>query len=461
MPQESPASRGAVQAKDSKAFVGMTKYGHTLAYVCIAVALLGVAARVAVVAVPGEALRTPWGGGGDTGAYVLLAQNLAAGKGYAYAGQPTAYRPPVYPFFLAASMRVFGAHAIAAVRWLQFFVGLLTAWLCSATAGMIFGRAAMRPALALALIFPTLVIMTGEILTEALATLASAVFLYLLVRFREKASWGGLAALAAVVGLATLIHFNMALLGFVVLWAVLFWQTPLTKWRAVALTILLPGAIISPWLIRNYVVFHGAFVLSTEGGPTAAMGILAPQGRARPGDSERLIATLGWLPPMQLETNDANRLRLGDEATLNREAWKATFRLWREEGWRLIPLNVEKLGYFWLSTDQLVSTDSFRFVVRVARSAGVVAYWALLGLGIAGWFQLRAEKPELARIFLFYAVLVTILHVPFNMNTRLRMPFVDPWLAMLGGAGLLVAARWTGGAGRNEVQTRHAGECAR
>lgn len=425
---------------------GMGARSHTLPYCLIALLLLGLATRILVVALPGNALRTPWGGGGDTPAYVLLAQNLLAGKGYTYAGQPTAYRAPLYPFVLAASMKMFGAHAIAAVRWLQFTAGLLTVWLCAVSAGRIFGRAARKPALVVALFFPTLIIMTGEILTEALATLASAIFLYLLVRFSQRPSWARLAGLSATVGVATLVHFNMALLGFVVLWAV-FFQDPkmaLPRWRAVALTIVLPAAIISPWLIRNYVVFHGAFVLSSVGGPTAAMGILAPQGRARPGDSERLVAALGWLPPMQLETNDASRLRLTDEATLNRRAWRVTFHLWREEGWRLIPLNIEKLGYFWLSTDQLLSTDSFRFAVRVARWAGVLAYWALLALGIAGWFKLRAVKPELAHIVLFYAAVVTVLHVPFNMNTRLRMPFIDPWLATLGGAGVLMVAQRMG-----------------
>jgi hypothetical protein len=271
-----------------------------------------------------------------------------------------------------------------------------------------------------------------------------AIFLYLLARFFEKPSWGVLTGLAATVGLATLVRFNMALFGIVVLWAVVFWKMPLSKWRAVALTIILPGLIISPWLIRNYVVFHGAFVLSTEGGPTAAMGILAPEGRAQPGDSQRLIGALGWLPPMELETNDPSRNRIGDEASLNRQTWRVTFGLWRETGWGLVPLTIEKLGYFWLSTDQLLSTDAFRPIVRVGRAAGVLFYWALLALGIAGWFELRALKPELAYIFLFYAVLVTILHMPFNMNTRLRMPFIDPMLAMLGGAGLLMAVQWMG-----------------
>ena len=55
---------------------------------------------------------------------------------------------------------------------------------------MIFGRAARKPALIVALFFPTLIIMTGEILTEATATLVCAIFLYLLVRFWDEAVVG-------------------------------------------------------------------------------------------------------------------------------------------------------------------------------------------------------------------------------------------------------------------------------
>jgi 4-amino-4-deoxy-L-arabinose transferase-like glycosyltransferase len=431
-PRESPQSPSAFPARNGAKSLALS-YGF------LGLVLLGVIIRILVVALPGNELRSPWGGGGDTPAYVLLAQNLASGRGYAYAGQPTAYRAPAYPILLAASMKIFGSEAIAAVRWLQFLAGLLTAYLCSAVAGMIFGRFARRPALVVALFFPTLIIMTGEILTEALATLVSAIFLYSLVRFFKEPSWAILTGLAVMVGLATLLRFNMALFGFVVLWAVISWKIPMPEWRAVALTIFLPALIISPWLIRNYVVFHGAFVLSTESGPAAAMGVLAPQGRARPGDSERLVAALGWLPPMQLETNDPSRNRIGQESDLNRQAWRVNFGLWRETGWGLVPLTLEKLSYFWLSTDQLLSTNSFRPIVRAARSAGVLFYWLLLALGIVGWFKLRVLRPELAHVFLFYAVLVTILHVPFNMNTRLRMPFIDPWLAVLAGAGLLFA----------------------
>ena len=265
MPPPVPASRESSQSSSELPAQKGAK-NRALSYGFAALLLLGVIIRILVVALPGNAPRTPWGGGGDTPAYLLLAQNLISGRGYAYAGDPTAYRAPVYPLLLGGAMKLFGADAIAAVRWFQLAEGLLTVYLCSVVAGMIFGRSARKPALIVALFFPTLIIMTGEILTEATATLVCAIFLYLLVRFWAKPSWALLSGLAATVGVGTLVHFNMALFGFVVLWAVFFWKTPLPKWPAVALTIILPGLVIAPWLIRNYIVFHGALVLSTEGG---------------------------------------------------------------------------------------------------------------------------------------------------------------------------------------------------
>jgi hypothetical protein len=75
--------------------------------------------------------------------------------------------------------------------------------------------------------------------------------------------------------------------------------------------------------------------------------------------------------------------------------------------------------------------------VRIARAASVAVYWAILVLALFGWFQLRAQNPRLAQTFLLYAIAVTVMHLPFVMNTRLRMPFVDPLLAVLAGIGAL------------------------
>ena len=73
-------------------------------------------------------------------------------------------------------------------------------------------------------------------------------------------------------------------------------------------------------------------------------------------------------------------------------------------------------------------------------------YWLVLGLGVVGWLRLRSDEPALAQVLLMYALLVTVLHVPFNMNTRYRVTFMDPMLASLAGSTVLtIATRSLGG----------------
>jgi 4-amino-4-deoxy-L-arabinose transferase-like glycosyltransferase len=407
-----------------------------LRYCFIALVLVGVLLRVLIALLAGNGIRTPWGGGGDTQAYVLLAHNLIDGHGYAYAGEPTALRAPAYPLLLAGSLKLFGNYALAGMRWLQFGEGLTTVLLCAAIARRIFDARAAKAVLLVSLFFPTLAIMNGEILSEATATFLSTLFLYLMIRYVQESSWLTLTALSVTIGLAALTRFNMALLGGVAIVACLFAIGALPKWRAIAWVFLVSVLVVSPWLIRNEVVFHGQVLFSTHAGIDAVEGVLTPQGRALAGDSERLRDALGWVAPEEAETNSPNRHLLPPEPTLDRNAWKVALGLWRRESWALVPLELKKLSYFWLSADQLLSTEGFPIRGRIFRGAAVVFYWALLALAVVGWLQLRKQNPTVASLFLTYAVLVTTLHLPFVMNTRLRMPFLDAWIAVLAGAAM-------------------------
>ena len=434
-----PRAHAANNSADSKSRLAV--YGFILLIV------MGVLLRLLIVVFAGNRINAPWGGTGDAPAYFLLAQNVASGKGYAYAGHPTAYRPPAYVLLLAGLIKFFPDHSLAAMRGLQFLMGLSVAVLCARVAGRFWGGSGERTTLLIALFFPTLVIMTGEILTEATATLMSAAFLYLLVRFWEEPRWFHLVAVAIVIGMAALVRFNMALFGFVALAAIFLRKGGLPKWSAAIVTTALSLLVVSPWMIRNLVVFHGSSsaLLTTQSGNDVVTGLLAPQGRALPGDAERIRAAVGWVIPQELETNDPSRNLMPEEPALNRQAWTAGLRLWRAAGWRLIPITAGKVSYFWLSTDQLFWTATFRPWVRAARAAGVVVYWMLLILAMAGWYRLRIRDPKMATLLLFYAVLVTILHMPFNMNTRYRMPFMDPLIAVLaGGAALHWGSRIAG-----------------
>jgi hypothetical protein len=58
----------------------------------------------------------------------------------------------------------------------------------------------------------------------------------------------------------------------------------------------------------------------------ALQGVVVPQARALPGDAEKLRAEVGWVPPVDIETNDPSRLELAAEPVLDRQCWAAAKR---------------------------------------------------------------------------------------------------------------------------------------
>lgn len=111
----------------------------------------------------------------------------------------------------------------------------------------------------------------------------------------------------------------------------------------------------------------------------------------------------------------------------------------------MLPLTIRKLGYFWLSTAQLFSTQGLTRAVRAGRALAVLAYWLLLVLAVAGGWALWRRNQKIAGLLGTYVVLLTLMHVAFVMNTRYRAPLMDPLLVTLAGGGLLgVCGLWRG-----------------
>ncbi len=373
-------------------------------------------------------------GGSDAPVYALLANNLLTQQGFSYAGQPSAFRPPGYPLLLAGFIRVFGARYLLILRWLQFILGLLTIGICAAVASRLFHKQAARATLVFGLFLPTLIFSTAQVLTECIAALLTALFLLSLVRQFENADVRSAGGMGLAAGLESLIRFNAAALPLVAGWTVFATRSKRSPLLRGAVVLLLPVLIVLPWFVRNELVFHGHVLYSTHTGPNAVQGVVNTQGRTQLGDTPKLIAAMGWCL-QDLETNDPSRLELPSEVELNRNALRVLPRLWREEGWHAIPLLGKKVADFWLSTDQVVDTHSLPLDERLLRAAGVLAYWIVLAFAVAGWFHLRRLRPGLASILLVYAIGLTVLHLPLVMNTRLRIPLMEPLVVMLSGAG--------------------------
>src|SRR6516225_3369442 len=133
--------------------------------------LIGFGTRFALVILAGNSVRAPWSGGGDSQAYICLANNILGGRGLSYAGLPTAFRPPMYPLLLAAAQLLFGTRYLLFVRLFQFLAAICAGWLCAMASRHVWGVNSTYVTLAFFSISPTLIFLNSEILTESLAVL--------------------------------------------------------------------------------------------------------------------------------------------------------------------------------------------------------------------------------------------------------------------------------------------------
>ena len=395
---------------------------HTLIWLIAACAFT---VRLGLVIWAGNAPQTPLTGGSDTLAYQALADSVANHCGFSYAGMPTALRPPLYPLFLVLGQLIAGGHYRIFIRLVQLVAGVLMAVVCAGTSRKLGGSTTITFAAALAA--PTLVFFSAEILSETLAALMVAAFFYVVVA-ESSPIWAG-----AVIGLGMLERFNLATLALAYVVYQFAAKKPPQAARNTALAGLAAVFIVSPWFVRNLMVFHGQVLYSTHTGTNLLQGLMAPDGRTQPGESYKLKAAAGWNIG-DIETNSPRRTLFPPEPELDHMAMNAALaQLGRAN---LFALTVRKLAYFWLSFDQLFRTETLARGKRIVRMLGIFFYWFLLAIGIAGWRKIRLRNPHAALLFAVYALVVTAMHLPLVMNTRIRAPLMEPALVVLGGVAL-------------------------
>jgi 4-amino-4-deoxy-L-arabinose transferase-like glycosyltransferase len=406
----------------------------------IIVVVAGVGLRFTIALIPGNSVVTPWSGGGDMYAYVLLARNIVSGYGYSYAHMPTAFRTPGYPLFLAGTMLLFGKYFLFGARLVQAIAGIGAACLCMRAARILFGRTAGNITLIATLLFPTLVYFSGEILTEGLTSFFVAFLLWTLAEDINEPNWKTAIAVGLALGFGSLVRANISVLGLVALASAWAARSTTKRYREIIFIPICAGIVVAPWIIRNTATF-GRPLFSTETGAAILVSLVNPEARLMSGWDKALRNAVGYVVPNDLETNDRQRLAIGSELDMNRECLDASARLWRQMSLSAKVLWVGgKWEAYWLSTDQLLHAGEISRTNRLLHVIAVLFYWGILLLALIGWLHLRTSQSRLSLIVLSYVIIITVFHTPFVMNSRIRAPLADPLLAVLaggGGAGLL------------------------
>jgi 4-amino-4-deoxy-L-arabinose transferase-like glycosyltransferase len=382
----------------------------------------------------------------DARDYDYHARSIARGEGYGLSYQlPTAFRPPGYSFLLAGVYDVAGVaregvdERVPPARIVQAFVGTLAVALIGVIAAQLWGRREALAALALGAVYLPLILIGGALMSEPLFVVLMLGSLAAAIQHRRSTHAYRWALLAGLVGgLAVLTRAN----GLVLLLplAVGVWTVrPRWSWRALAppaLLVAIALATVAPWTVRNAVELHSFVPVSTQLG-SALAGTYNDDARLdrenpaswrslrRIDELRSIYGQVGTIPEAELE----KQLRHESlEYVRDHPGYVATVAFWTTR--RMLELG----GLDWARhTYGTVSVDSGW------ANAGVICFWVIALLAVAGAFTVRARRTPL---FVWAVPLLMYLSVVFLVveTPRYRSP-IDPFVILLAALAVTAAAR--------------------
>jgi 4-amino-4-deoxy-L-arabinose transferase-like glycosyltransferase len=402
--------------------------------VLVAILLVALVARLVVVSAS-EDFRPR----GDATDYKRHAQSIADGTGYppsdiAGEGGPSAFRPPLYPYFLAGAYELTGGGPTEA-RYAQAGVGAATVALVAVVAWQLWGVAVALTAAGLAALYPPLLLVDTSLLSETLflpLVLGALAAVLWARRSEHRVRWALLAG--ALTGLATLTRGNAPVLLLPL--AIGLWgERPRLSRAALGPPLAMLAAFalaVAPWTLRNWVVMDAFVPVSTLAGYTLA---------GTYNDAARMASEFpaAWRPTVPEDSSYARLLARPDlnEVELERELRAEVLEYVRDH-----PGYVAEVG-FWNTVRLLqldgreyarIGTTEAGFSTRFA-DAATYSWWAVLVLSLAGVFTVAARR---APVFVWLVPLVLASVVFVAAPIRMRAP-LEAFFVMLAALALITA----------------------
>ena len=397
----------------------------------------------------------------DAGTYNRLGSNVAQYGDY-HTGSgprsgaggsrgPTAYFPPAFPYLLGVVDLIDGHDAggktaVPPERVAQAVIGTVSVGLLGLVALEAFGGGPALAALAIGAAYPVFVELSGTLVAENLLLVFELAAIWTALRARRaRHPYLWIAVTGVLTGLATLTHENAAL--FALPLGVAAWSVARARGRpgpgrpglrALAAPAVLAAfmcATIAPWTIRNAVELHHFVPVSDETGITLIGTYNATSAAARPVHYKwdlflkmPQFKALARAAPHYDEVglSDLLQSRALDYISAHPSSpldvgFHNTLRMFELEG-----------TFAWHASYAAIGLPAS------AAGIGVVSFWVLLAVAIAGWFTaVRREAPGWLWAFpVLYWLSITFVNVE---TPRFREP-IDPFLVLLAACAVATAA---------------------
>jgi 4-amino-4-deoxy-L-arabinose transferase-like glycosyltransferase len=387
-------------------------------------------------------LATPTQPISDFKEFDRLAVSLTDGKGYVNSsGQPTAYRPPGYIYFMAGIYTIFGHHVIA-IRLVNVLLGVLTCWLTYSLAAELFNRRIGLMAAMIVAMYPSLIAWANILATENLfIPVLLGITLSFVKGVKQPAiRWLWLMLSGILSGVAVLIRPAGLMLPGVLLvsWVLIAGSNQSRKNRIQWLVkpgligLVLYGLvliILLPWTLRNWQAFGRFVMVSDEGGITFLSG-----------HNERALEAEYSLDGTVFDALNAEKL---DEVSYDQRAYQLAFEFIRQHPAFEARLLVHKAFNFFkddvsgLTYNDLSAIKPLpNWLIFLTKGVAQIFYLVVLGLAITSLF-IKRHPPDRWYIVLLSLIIVwTAFHLAYYGKDRFRLP-LTPALAIYAAVTLL------------------------
>jgi 4-amino-4-deoxy-L-arabinose transferase-like glycosyltransferase len=355
-----------------------------------------------------------------------IAASLALGHGYSapfYGGSDaTAWVPPLFPFLLSLVFELLGVHTKASAIAILGLNSVFSALTCIPAffIAQSFGERSARLAAWVWALYPYAIYFSvTRVWDSCLDALLMAALFAISLRLRASSrvevwlAWGALWGLAALTNPALL-----AVLPVLLAWICFRQRTELQQniWRPVV-AVALMSVMVTPWIIRNYRVFHqivpvrGNFWMEMRYGNSGDLSELIPD----------------WVHPSTNEQERQEYNRLG-EVRYGLKEKQIVLNSVHQHPWAFTGMCFRRVlftwGGYWTWSHAYLQGNPFAIPHMLVTV--VITFFAFAGF----WLAVKRKNP----VALPFALVLLIFPVPYYLshaNPQYRHP-VDPMILALG-----------------------------
>lgn len=380
----------------------------------------------------------------DLDAYVGIARSVADGRGFSSPGStvPTAYRPPLFPLLLAAVMQVVDvAWSVALVQIGCGLAAVAITWQLGRELGL--GRYATVAATLMA-VDPILLYFGTYPMTEVCCAFLTTAWCWFVVRSHHLDNTANPSQVVmlnlaggAVFGLAALCRPTLWAVGGIYAGYLLVNRLRKQSMRRSAFAAHLLGIVIivSPWVIRNQLVFGKSILTTTHGGYTLLLGnnptfydevVNEPWGTVWNGES-----LAAWQQSLDDQMDAAN---IRGEIARDRWMSERAKAVIGEHPATFVKAGVKRLLWFWNPVPQRTAEMTVPSPLR----CGVGVYYAAVTLLMFAGLVKSSERSSGWAVVIVTILGFTATHLVYWSNIRMRGPIV-PLIALVAAAAV---CRW-------------------